>query len=76
MKTTILVAAIMFAATSAQADIMCGRLGCYESGKTIRLNGGAYLNLGHTKRPETKDELEGRARMPKQQLRPVPGTGF
>ena len=32
--------------TSAQADIRCGRLGCRETGRTIRRNGSYYRGLG------------------------------
>jgi hypothetical protein len=32
--------------TPAQADIACGRLGCRETGRTIRRNGSYYRGLG------------------------------
>jgi len=32
--------------TPAQADVACGRLGCRETGKTIRRNGSYYRGLG------------------------------
>jgi hypothetical protein len=31
---------------SAQADIACGRLGCRETGRTLRRNGSYYRGLG------------------------------
>jgi hypothetical protein len=32
--------------TAAQADIACGRMGCRETGRTIKRNGSYYRGLG------------------------------
>jgi hypothetical protein len=37
---------VVSSSTSAQADIVCGRLGCRETGRTIRRNGSYYRGLG------------------------------
>ena len=42
----LLVGLIGLTTSPAQADIFCGRLGCRETGRTLRRNGSYYRGLG------------------------------